>query len=457
MSAKKSAVTEKVTYDRSRLFLLSVASLATCGIVFSTRAATLDNMRERFFVPVFGQDAGAAANGSLGLIFIGLCITMFLGSPLCDYIGMGRLLKLAALLHIGGTLATIFAASLGHSPAINCWIVSAGSLTVGLAHGLVEAVINPLTASVYPDDKIKKLNHLHAWWPGGIVIGGLIAFGMASMKMGWQSQLSVALIPAVIYGVISFGTLFPPTERVASGVPAKEMWKQAVRPAFLLMFCCMFLTASSELSPDQWVKAALSNIVGFNAILILVYVSVLMFTMRHFAGPLVHKLSPIGLLWLSCLLAAIGLFMLGVANSPITAFIAATLWGTGVCYMWPTMIGVTNERFPKGGALLMGLMGSAGMGANYFTLWKMGGILDQYKIQKAQSFGFADFNALSEAAKANVAGASQKLMEATNYGNSISFKYVAVLPIVLLFVFGGIWLWDKSKGGYKAIKITHED
>jgi fucose permease len=114
---------------------------------------------------------------------------------------------------------------------------------------------------------------------------------------------------------------------------------------FLALFLSMFLTAASELAPGQWVDFALSRTVHMPGILLLVYVSGLMFIMRHYAGPLVQKLSPMGLLWMSCLGAALGLFALSIANSPVTALVAATVWGAGVCYMWPTMLATASERF----------------------------------------------------------------------------------------------------------------
>ena len=128
---------------------------------------------------------------------------------------------------------------------------------------------------------------------------------------------------------------------------------------------------------------ALTRTVGFQGIWLLIYVSGLMFVMRHFAGPLSHKLSPVGLLWFSCLLAAAGLVLLSMANSGLTGLLAATIWGAGVCFMWPTMLAAASERFPRGGALLMGLMGTAGTLAIYFVLPKMGEIFDNAKIATA--------------------------------------------------------------------------
>ena len=168
-----------------------------------------------------------------------------------------------------------------------------------------------------------------------------------------------------------------------------------------------------------------------------------MFVMRHFAGPVAHRLSPVGLLWISCLLASAGLLLLSVANSPITGLLAATVWGTGVCYMWPTMLAAASERFPKGGALLMGLMGTAGTLSIYYVLPLMGRIFDHAKVQAAG--GDEAFGTLT----------GDGLNGVLTIAAQTSFRYVAILPAVLLIVFGAIWVHDKSKGGYKPVKLSN--
>ena len=100
------------------------------------------------------------------------------------------------------------------------------------------------------------------------------------------------------------GTKFPPTERVAAGVSVSGHVQGSANPFFLVWFFSMFLTAASELAPGQWVNVALTRTVGMQGIWLLIYVSGLMFVMRHFAGPMAHKFSPVGLLWISCLLAS---------------------------------------------------------------------------------------------------------------------------------------------------------
>jgi hypothetical protein len=177
---------------------------------------------------------------------------------------------------------------------------------------------------------------------------------------------------------------------------------------------------------------------------LLIYVSGLMFVMRHFAGTMVHKLSSVGLLWVSCLLAAIGLIALSVADSPILGFLAATVWGIGVCYMWPTMLAAASERFPKSGSLGMGLIGTAGSLSIYFLLPQMGALYDSKKVEEAG--GQAAFEALAAAG-----GDALKTVEAA--ASIASFRIVAAMPAVLLLVFGAIWLNDKRKGGFKPEKL----
>lgn len=441
-------------YNRTKLFVLSVVSLVTAGMVFSLRAYVLGDLQRVFFDAKDPAHAAGLVTAVAGVAFLGFAISVLISSPLCDYLGMGRLLSLACLFHIGGNLIIIFA-NPASSLNTSYWVLWFGMLTVGLAHGLVEAVVNPLIATLYPEDKTHRLNVLHAWWPGGLVLGGLVGVGLAELGKHWkppfgamwQIELAVIFIPALVYGAMLIGTKFPPTERRAAGVSAKEMWMQVLRPLFIVWFLCMFLTASSELAPGQWVQSALTRTCHMQGILLLVYVSMLMFVMRHFAGPLAHKFSPIGLMWISSVLAGAGLLMLSFANSPVTGYMGATIWGIGVCYMWPTMLGVTSERFPKGGALLLGIMGSAGNFSVYLTLPWIGKIFDIYKMKAAEHIG-TSFDALSKLPADN-----PDMVKVLSVASNYSFRYVAILPAVLVIIFGIIWLKDKASGGYKIEKI----
>ncbi len=431
---------QHAAFNKKRIFLVSVLAIFTAGVAASLRADIATDLQRIFFDPI-SRDHSAEMSGSiLGVPFLGFAFTIAIGSPLLDIIGMSVLLQLAGVCFILGTLMIVFASSIasGHSAYNVIWI---GATISGVAWGLVETVTNPLIATLYPEDKITKLNHLHAWWPGGLISGGLLGYGLSRLGVGWQIKLAIILIPAITFLVMCFGMRFPPTERAASGVSTREMFRQALKPMFLVLFCSMFLTAASELAPGQWVDLALTRTVHMQGILLLVYVSGMMFIARNFAGPLVHKLSPVGLMWLSCLLASLGLLSLSFANSPITGMLAATIWGVGVCFMWPTMLGIASERFPRGGALLIGLMGTAGTLSTNFVLPAMGRIFDSKKVEIAG--GPEAFKALN----------GDNLEQVLGLAAQASFRAVAILPAILLIVFGAILLYERSSGGFKRTKI----
>ncbi|HYZ82881.1 MAG TPA: MFS transporter [Bryobacteraceae bacterium] len=427
-------------YDKKKLFVLSVMALVTAGMNFALRGSAANDIRATFFDPIDPLRSAEMIGAVLGVAFLGFAFTIAIGSPLLDYLGMGRLLKLSSLCFTIGTLTVIFAGDLASGAGVYkvIWI---GMVITGIGWGLVETVINPLTTTLYPEDKTHKLNVLHAWWPAGIIMGGLIGVAVGSMNLSWRVKLGMVLVPAMTTFALSLPAKFPPTERVASGVSFGQMFKELLRPFFLVWFLSMFLTAASELAPGQWVDLALTRTVGMQGIWLLIYVSGLMFVGRHFAGPIAHRLSPVGLLWTSCLLASAGLIALSMANSPITGLLAATLWGVGVCFMWPTMLAAASERFPRGGALLMGLMGTAGTLSIYFVLPMMGKIFDNAKI--AAAGGEEAFKALQ----------GPELERVLAIASQTSFRYVAALPAILLVVFGVIWLYDRARGGYRPERI----
>lgn len=430
-------------YDRARLFLVSALALTTAGIAAALRANTAGDLQRIFLDPIDKAHSAEMIGAVLGIPFLGFALTIAIGSPLLDTIGMRLLLPLSGICLGVGSLIMAFAGDLSSGPGVY-QVLWGGALVVGVGWGLVETVINPLMTSLYPEEKTAKLNTLHAWWPGGLVLGGLLGVGLSAIGFSWQIKLILIAIPAILVVVLCLGVKFPPTERAAAGVSMGQMFRELLNPMFAVLFVSMFLTAASELAPGQWVDLALSRTVHMPGILLLVYVSALMFVMRHFAGPLVHRLSPIGLLWCSCLMASLGLFALSIANSPVTALLAATIWGTGVCYMWPTMLATASERFPRGGALLMGLMGTAGTLSIQFVLPAMGSIFDRTKIQAAG--GEAAFNALP-------AGSSE-LNRVLSLAAQTSFRAVAILPAILLIVFGAIWFYDRSQGGFKAKRLS---
>jgi MFS family permease len=397
--------------NQRRLFIASCLSLVVTAMIFALRGNVEDLVLSDPAVKgFFNPDGPKADYGWLStMAFFGFAASILVTSPMLDALGMRNLLYLAFALHIVGVLGFIVAP--------NYTIMSLTMLLAGFGNGLVEAVINPLIATMYPEEKTHKLNVLHSWWPGGLIIGGLLGYLMKKAGLSWQLQMGVILIPTIVYGVMIFGQRFPLTERKASGVSTGEMLKTALNPAFLLLIGCMMITASIELAPGQMVDSVLNKTAGMDGILILVYGSALMFVLRYFAGPIAHRISPIGMMWASVTLAAAGLFLLASATTTAMAYVAATVFYVGVCFMWPTMLGITSERFPQGGAFTMGLMGFAGQFALGLVIFKMADVRDKV-------------------------------------GDAASFKYVATLAVAPFVVFALWWFKDKAAGGYKAVKLS---
>ncbi len=433
----------EIVFNRRRIFWLSVLALFTAAASAAIRAAIAGSLKAQWIDPVAPAAAGELIGGALGAAFLGFAVTLFVSSAMIDQIGMRRMLLGSGLCFVFGTLMITGAGSFATGMAIYS-VVWAGMLLSGIGWGLAEAAINPLTAQLYPEEATHRLNLLHAWYPGGLIAGGLAGYTLSSL-IPWQGIMALALVPAIGVILLASTTRFPPPMRVESGVSFGEMIGEVFRrPSFFIWFGAMFLTAASELAPGQWLDVALSNRVGMRGILLLVYVSALMFVFRHFAGRIANILSNPGLLLVSSALAAIGLFMLSRAQTPMTALIASTVWGLGVCAMWPTMLASVAERYPRGGAWAMGLVGSAGALSIYFVLPRLGALYDQAKIELAGG----------EAALAALSGGPLRQVE--DAAASSSFATLAIIPIVLLVVFGGLWFAERRKSPPLPMPIAGE-
>ncbi|MDW8289211.1 MAG: MFS transporter [Armatimonadota bacterium] len=444
------------TYHRQKLFVASCIALVTTAMAFSIRADILKELGVAF-------DISHEQQGIVNLMGIwGFPIAILIVGPLCNIIGMGRLLKLACIGHILGVAFTIL------SPQFGFPILLASTLLIGLANGTVEAVINPLAATMYPEDKTHKLNVLHAWWPGGLVIGGLLTAALAELfQAGWQVRYGMIIIPALIYGAMIWTEKFPPTERAASGVSTADMFKEILRPGVLLLMLCMCMTAITELGPDQWVGSVLTDTVGIRGILFLVYTAGLMFVLRLFAGPLARFFTPVGLLAICAVLAAAGLYWLSYSFTAGAAFAAATVFGIGKAYFWPTMLGITSERYPRGGEFLLAVMGATGMIAAGVAGPTMGRIYDHHTIQhltpeirqvvvvdgKFSPEKSQEIIQKAEQGDATAAEQAKVIKEALRQGAAMTFRYVAILPVILVVLFGLQFLYYRSIGGYRAIQL----
>ena len=463
-SGESAAVSEYWRSRRDRLFLASCMSLIVTAMSFAIRGDIMGALGSNF--QLNNQEVGAIA----GIAFLGFTLAMVIGGPLCDILGMGRIMFLAFVGHLSGILLTIFAGGY--------WGLWVGTLAIGLGNGFVEAACNPLIATLYPDQKIKRLNLFHVWFPGGIVIGGLISYALSQIGLGgeahgWQIKLAAMLIPLIVYGFLFFGQKFPSTERVAAGVSTGEMWKACLNPLFIVFFLCMALTAVTELGPGQWIPNIVSVTTGASGILFLVWQNGLMAIGRTYAGPLVHRLSPSGILLISAIFSLIGLYSLSKATTAVAAGIAITIFAIGVCFFWPTMLGNVSERFPKTGALGLALMGGIGNLASAVAPPYIGRAYDATTAKEASAYvrsvnapasvktafdsemkkpkateETAAVAALQSSSKDNPEVAKE-WNHAQAVGGSAGLRTVVALPAILIFVFGGIYFYDKSRGGFR--------
>ena len=416
------------------IFWISVLALFTAALANSVRAGAAGALKTSLLDPIDAQHSGAMIGTVLGNSFLGFALSLLVISPLLDRFGAKKVILFAAACFIVGPALVLMSANAGGSVYT---LLNIAMIIWGFGWGATEASINPITATIYPNDKTGKLNTLHAWWPAGIIAGGLLSvLFFKQLNLSWEVLVGLTIIPGVILALWTMRHEFPQTESTAQGVTFGEMMSEPFkRPTFWVFFAIMFLTASAELAPGAWVDVTLTETVGFSGILVLVYVSAIMFVMRHFAGALDHRFSDMGLLWFSTIPAAIGLYLLSTANSAVTALVAATFWAFGVCFMWPTMLAAVSRRFPRSGPWGIGLIGFAGALAIRFVLPKLGEIYDNAKLAKAGS---------KEALDALQPG-TPEMHNVLAHAAETSFQTIAIIPVVLFVIFGLVWFFERNR------------
>lgn len=420
-------------YNRRAIFWICVLALFTAAISFSIRTGASGAIKAAILDPTVPLHSGEMIAAALGNSFLGFALSLLVISPFLDVFGAKRIILLAAGCFIVGPILILMSPMAGDIDAVYA-LLTIGMIISGVGWGATEASINPVTAALYPDDKTGRMNVLHAWWPAGIVVGGLASLlFFEQLNVGWQALIALIPISGVVFGLWAMTQRFPKTESTAMGVPFKQMLAEPFkRPSFWIFPAIMFLTASAELAPGSWVDVSLTQTVGMPGIVVLIYVSAIMFIMRHFAGAIEHRISDMGLLCLCTLPAATGLYLLSIADSPFTAIVAATLWALGVCFMWPTMLAAVAKRYPRGGPWTIGILGFAGAMAIYLVLPQIGKIYDEAKLEAA---GGADaFAALQQGAE---------MQRVVAYAAEQSFKAIAIIPLILFVIFGAVWYFEK--------------
>jgi MFS family permease len=489
-----------------KLFYACFVALVTTSFGFILRSLMLPEWGKEFNLTQtqLGEIAG------VGLWPFAISIVLF--SLVIDKIGYKTAMVFAFICHVASAVITIF--------ANGYWMLYIGTFIVALGNGTVEAAVNPVVATMFPREKTKWLNILHAGWPGGLVLGGILALLMGP-ETRWEYKIALILLPTLAYGVMMFSRQFPINERVKAGVSYKEMlqevgaigaliivsliifqlgavfeWSVVLniilillitvsfgiytrsfgQPLFIILLLIMIPLATTELGTDSWITDLMTpamNELGMQAGWVLVYTSAIMFILRFFAGPIIHKVSPLGLLAICSAIAAVGLYMLS-SSTGIMILVAATVYGLGKTFFWPTMLGIVAERFPKGGALTLNITGGLGMIAAGVIGAGIVGFIQDKSIDKnilaydkvnnttlhadyvteSKTSVFGDYQAIDQS---KLAVGSPKDVDSVvaiqDSARKTALRDIVIFPIIMLVSYLALIIFFRAKGGYKAVVV----
>jgi MFS family permease len=402
-----------------RLFYGSCLALVTTAFSLSIRGGVL---------PQIGAEYGISAQ-DIGFVnsmwFVGFPITMVIGGIFYNTIGPKRIMAFAFFAHTLGILLTIFAQ--------NYTTLLVSTLFIGLGNGCTEAACNPLIATSYNGKQMNMLlNRFHMWFPGGILLGSLVSLFMTNNMagVGWRGQMWVLMLPTIAYAITFWGQKFPDTGaevvRQRSGNVSIGSWL----PMFLFICVCMSLTAISEFGPSQWASIVLAKS-GAEPMIIVALTAGVAAVGRYFGGDFVHRFDQTGVLLASAIVSTIGIAMLSMVTGP-TAYVAAIVFGMGICYFWPNMIGFVAEKIPASGALGMSIVGGVGMFAT--SIWQ-------------PVIGIWIDNAKETAAQAGVA-------DPELVAGQTALQYMITFPAILVVLFTILWFWVK-KANPSAVAAAH--
>jgi MFS family permease len=396
-----SASTEGIAPNASRLLWAGFMAILAAGVGFAIRGGIFDN---------WGAEFGFTAT-QLGVIggagFTGFCFGIIIGGVICDKIGYGPLVIVAFLCHILSAVVTFMATT--PENAYNFLMI--GMFIFAFANGTLEAVANPLVATLFPKNRTHYLNILHASWPAGMIIGVVLGWFLDDqMKMSWKLQLSLYLIPTVLYGLMFLGQHMPKSEAASKGSSLGEMFKDvgilgsfvvcALLSQFFLtnlglpaavsygiagalvilvgvitkfsfgsvlifvLFVTHAMVGAVELGTDGWIQNITGNLfTSEQGKALFLWTSAIMFGLRFCAHFVETKLgfTPITLLLTCAILAVVGLQLASTMQTFTMALVALGIYAVGKTFFWPTMLAVVGDRFPRSGAVAMSIMGGIGM------------------------------------------------------------------------------------------------
>jgi MFS family permease len=410
------------TVNSSRLFNASCLAIITTAFSFSIRAGIL---------PQLGSEFGLTAE-QLGFInsmfFFGFPISMVIGGIVYHTVGPKIIMQVAVVAHTLGILLTIYAG--GYTGLL------VSTFFIGFGNGCTEAACNPMIADMYSSNKLNKmLGRFHMWFPGGIVLGSLISKFMTDAGFSWQTQIWVLMIPTVIYAFLFLGQAFP-RPKIEGVTSLAKNFQAMLTPLYIFIFCCMALTAITEFGPNQWVNVVLSSS-GADPMLVLALTFGVMTVGRLFTGPVVDMVGQTGILLFGAVLAAVGIYMFSTVTGPI-AYFAAVIFGLGVCFNWPTVIGFVAQRVPLSGALGMSIIGGVGMLSTSIFQPIIGRWID------------------SSHAEYSAQGLTGPALELAS--GQATLATMLTFPIILIVAFAVLWFWagNPKPGAAEEIKVAEQ-
>ena len=507
-SSDPKATNYAIAPNANRLLWAGFMAILAAGVGFSVRGASVLGEWSKAFG--FTQtELGGITGGGL----VGFGVIIILSSFIAEKIGYGKLMTFAFVTHFLSAVVTLIApwvfTAFGKDATF--WCLFSGMFMFAIGNGVCEAVVNPLVATLFPNNKTHYLNILHAGWPAGLILGGVAAIFMAG-QVSWQVQISLFLVPVVLYGVMIFGQQMPATEASARGISIGEILIQFGSPLLLFLLAIHAMVGYVELGTDSWISRITGSILDqTTGQWLFVYTSSLMFILRFVAGPIVHKISPLGLLFASAVLATIGLFTLGGVQTTMAAILALTIYGVGKTFFWPTMLAIVSERYPKGGAVTLGIIGGVGMLSagllggpgigfkqdkfaseklqelspdafarykadkeNSFLVFKTNGLngakvstlgdngktlnaeIDILKSTNGKDANIEGLNTWWDTAKTTAEVDKKPVNEATLFGSRMALKVTAIVPAVMAVCYLILIGYFKSIGGYKPVHIDGE-
>ena len=404
MDQSMSAKNEGIADNAGRLLWAGFMAILAAGVGFAIRGGIFDNWQAEFGF----TSAQLGAIGGAG--FSGFCFGIIIGGVVVDKIGYGKLVFVALALHLLSAFVTFGASTPENAYNFLFW----GMFIFALANGTLEAVANPLVATLYPTNRTHYLNILHASWPAGMILGAAAGWYLDDARqVHWKYQLALYLVPTVLYGIMFMGQKFPKSAAAEKGASLAEMLKPvgllgAAVACFLLskfftdifktsaqadvigyviggallvavgvvtkfslgsillfiLFITHALVGAVELGTDGWIQNITGNLfTSEQGKYLFIWTSAIMFGLRfcaHFIERTL-KISPVGLLFICAVIACVGLNLASTMTTFSMALVALGIYAVGKTFFWPTMLAVASDRFPRTGAVAISIMGGIGM------------------------------------------------------------------------------------------------